>query len=664
MKNSLPIFILLALGFAGCETNAAKTPQSLVELQDATSAQCPSGGTVIVTGTDKNSSGALDEDEITGTRVVCNGVDSRTLVRVLEESPGVNCAEGGQRIETGADDDADGVLDDGEVDEVSYVCNGATGQSSLIRSDAEPAGEHCGEGGTAISSGLDDNGNGVLDDDEIDQTEYVCNGLPGSGMNSLVSVLAESAGANCPSGGYGIRSGLDTNGDFLLQPGEVQNTVYVCDGSNGATSLIRREDEPAGGNCPFGGQVVLTGLDADGNGYLDDMEAQNTSYVCHGADGADGIDGLNNLFETAPEPAGATCAAGGLWILSGPDSDGDGVLDSGEIQVQEVVCNGLDGLDGSDGTDGTDGTDGYNSLVLVTAEPVGANCATGGQKIQAGLDLDRDGVLDPGEATQTQYVCQGADGSDGLQSLVTVTVEPAGVHCAGGGILVQGGLDGDGDGILDAGEVTQTQYVCDGADGLDGLDGTDGLQSLVRQTAEPAGANCAAGGTRIQSGLDLNSSGVLDAGEVLQTQYVCNGADGSDGSNGLTALVRQTAEPAGANCATGGTRLDSGLDANVNGTLDSAEVAQTRYICNGIHGADGSDGSDGLTSLLRQTAEPVGANCATGGTKVQSGLDLNGSGVLDLGEVTSTQYVCNGMAGADGSDGTDGLTSLVRVTLE
>ncbi|MBU1412592.1 hypothetical protein KKC22_13860, partial [Myxococcota bacterium] len=616
MKNSLPIFILLALGFAGCETNAAKTPQSLVELQDATSAQCPSGGTVIVTGTDKNSSGALDEDEITGTRVVCNGVDSRTLVRVLEESPGVNCAEGGQRIETGADDDADGVLDDGEVDEVSYVCNGATGQSSLIRSDAEPAGEHCGEGGTAISSGLDDNGNGVLDDDEIDQTEYVCNGLPGSGMNSLVSVLAESAGANCPSGGYGIRSGLDTNGDFLLQPGEVQNTVYVCDGSDGATSLIRREDEPAGGNCPFGGQVVLTGLDADGNGYLDDMEAQNTSYVCHGADGADGIDGLNNLFETAPEPAGATCAAGGLWILSGPDSDGDGVLDSGEIQVQEVVCNGLDGLDGSDGTDGTDGTDGYNSLVLVTAEPVGANCATGGQKIQAGLDLDRDGVLDPGEATQTQYVCQGADGSDGLQSLVTVTVEPAGVHCAGGGILVQGGLDGDGDGILDAGEVTQTQYVCDGADGLDGLDGTDGLQSLVRQTAEPAGANCAAGGTRIQSGLDLNSSGVLDAGEVLQTQYVCNGADGSDGSNGLTALVRQTAEPAGANCATGGTRLDSGLDANVNGTLDSAEVAQTRYICNGIHGADGSDGSDGLTSLLRQTAEPVGANCATGGTKV------------------------------------------------
>ena len=643
MKKLTIIATALALVCAACETTTPAAPPSLVELQDATVEQCPSGGTVVVTGVDADRSGALEAGEIAATRVICNGEDGRMLVRVSKEPAGANCASGGTRIESGLDADGDGELAAGEVTDTQFACDGEDGQTSLIRSDAEPAGEHCGEGGTRVSSGLDDNGNGVLDDDEIDQTEYVCNGLPGSGMNSLVSVLEEAAGPNCAHGGFGLRSGLDVNGDFLLQPGEVQSTVYVCNGADGLTSLIRREDEPAGGNCPHGGQAVLTGVDSDGNGYLDDMEAQSTSFVCHGADGSNGV---SNLFETSPEPAGATCAAGGLWILSGPDSDADGVLDSDEIQVEEVVCNGLDGIDG---------TDGYNSLVRVTVEAVGANCAAGGRKIETGLDLDRDGVLDAGEVTQTQYVCHGADGSDGLSSLVTVTVEAAGANCATGGLRVQGGLDADADGVLDAGEVTQSQYVCDGADGLNGLDGTDGLTSLVLQTVEAAGVNCVDGGTKLQSGLDLDADGVLDVGEVLQTQYVCHGGDGS---NGLTALVRQTAEAAGANCATGGTKLESGLDANVNGTLDSAEIAQTRYICNGIHGADGSDG---LTSLVRVTAETAGVNCVDGGTKVQSGLDLNASGVLDVGEITATQYVCHG---ADGADGSDGLTSLVRVTVE
>jgi microcystin-dependent protein len=37
----------------------------------------------------------------------------------------------------------------------------------------------------------------------------------------------------------------------------------------------------------------------------------------------------------------------------------------------------------------------------------------------------------------------------------------------------------------------------------------------------------------------------------------------------------------GANCSGGGTKVDSGLDANANGTLDASEVASTSYVCNG-----------------------------------------------------------------------------------
>ncbi|MEY3049538.1 MAG: hypothetical protein RL365_1576, partial [Bacteroidota bacterium] len=74
-----------------------------------------------------------------------------------------------------------------------------------------------------------------------------------------------------------------------------------------------------------------------------------------------------------------------------------------------------------------------------------------------------------------------------------------------------------------------------------------------------------------------------------------NGTNGTNGSNGLNALVKTTAEPAGANCVAGGTKVETGLDANNNGVLDLAEinVAQTTYVCNGIQGQQGPTGATG-----------------------------------------------------------------------
>ncbi|MBU1243560.1 hypothetical protein KKD52_09855, partial [Myxococcota bacterium] len=677
-RTCLYLGVLLATTSCGDNTTKIiKSMHTLVSLQEADTAQCPYGGTVILSGVDLSENGVLEPEEVTQTQVVCNGNESdSTLVLVSDEPAGENCAGGGTKVETGIDDDRDGTLDAEEIDAVQYICDGTDGQTSLMRSETEPAGENCPEGGVKLSHGLDADGNGVLGDEEVQGVEYVCDGRPGTGMNSLVSIMDEAPGTNCEHGGYGLRSGLDLNGDHLLQPSEVENTVYVCDAADGFSSLIRREDEPAGGNCPFGGQAVMSGQDTDFNGYLDDMEVQNTSYVCHGADGIDGIDGvdgINNLFETTVEPAGTTCAAGGVWVISGPDTNRNDLLDASEIQVEQVICNG------EDGTDGADGEDGYGSLVLVTMESAGVNCTIGGQKIETGVDLDRDGVLDAGEVTQTQYVCQGADGADGLQSLLKITAETPGLNCATGGSRVESGLDANANDVLDVAEVQQTQFVCNGADGFDGgdgVDGADGLNSLVRVTAEAAGLNCTAGGTKIETGLDADADGILDVGEVLQTQYVCNGiagvdgCDGTDGANGLNSLVRVTAEAAGLNCMAGGTKIETGLDADSDGVLDPSEIAQTRYICNGADGSDGTNGSDGFNSLVTVFVVAPGVPCAAGGQRIEIGLDLDRDGVLDAGEVTQTQYVCNGAAGANGSDGsdgidgTDGLASLVRVTTE
>ncbi len=120
------------------------------------------------------------------------------------------------------------------------------------------------------------------------------------------------------------------------------------------------------------------------------------------------------------------------------------------------------------------------------------------------------------------------------------------------------------------------------------------------------------------------------------------------GSGGTRALIRVKAEPTGLNCGTGGSRIETGLDVNGNGELDPAEVTDTQFVCNGAMGPEGSMGQPGeaAASVLVQTLpEPAGMNCVNGGQRVFAGADTNGNGVLDLSEVSVTSYVCDGAPG-------------------
>jgi OmcA/MtrC family decaheme c-type cytochrome len=125
------------------------------------------------------------------------------------------------------------------------------------------------------------------------------------------------------------------------------------------------------------------------------------------------------------------------------------------------------------------------------------------------------------------------------------------------------------------------------------------------------------------------------------------------GDNGANALVSSSAEPAGANCPFGGTKLEVGVDANGNGTLEPSEVGATgtSYVCNG----------DGQTSLVRTSPEPAGANCPFGGTKIETGHDTNNDGTLDTDEInaSATTYVCNISPGGTISPST-GIIVAVR----
>ncbi len=74
------------------------------------------------------------------------------------------------------------------------------------------------------------------------------------------------------------------------------------------------------------------------------------------------------------------------------------------------------------------------------------------------------------------------------------------------------------------------------------------------------------------------------------------GVDGVDGQNGLTSLTVQTELAVGdANCPNSGVRIDSGLDADADGTLADSEITSTSYVC--VPGVNSVSSSELLTSL-------------------------------------------------------------------
>ena len=243
-------------------------------------------------------------------------------------------------------------------------------------------------------------------------------------------------------------------------------------------------------------------------------------------------------------------------------------------------------------------------MAKTTTEAAGANCATGGLKVEYGLDANSNGTLDAAEinTSLTKYVCNGAQGPQGLIG-------------ATGATGPQGPI-----GLTGATGAT-------GATGPAGTNGTNGKNTLAKTTTEAAGANCATGGVKVEYGLDANSNGTLDAAEIdaSLTKYICNGAIGATGATGPQGPIGLTGAtgpqgPIGLTGATGAT---------------------------GATGPQGPAGTNGKNTIVKTTNEAAGTNCPGGGVKLEYGLDANSNGTLDAAEINAslTKYVCNGDPG-------------------
>ena len=128
-----------------------------------------------------------------------------------------------------------------------------TGISSLVNTSDEPAGDNCENGGIKIEVGLDENGNGVLDSEEVvdSQTRYVCNGNDGSngssngvGGNSFFNSIEtiESDTQSVSSASYNNNDLITATGS-IWTTGAINSTVSWINTDGAVPNIIEHEYE-------------------------------------------------------------------------------------------------------------------------------------------------------------------------------------------------------------------------------------------------------------------------------------------------------------------------------------------------------------------------------------------------------------------------------------
>ena len=156
-----------------------------------------------------------------------------------------------------------------------------------------------------------------------------------------------------------------------------------------------------------------------------------------------------------------------------------------------------------------------------------------------------------------------------------------------------------------------------GQDGINGIDGQDGATGPAGAAgpsgqAGPAGAN----------GQDGATGPIGPQGPA--------GADGLDGPQGEQ-----------------GVQGAAGIDGNEGPIGPQGETGATGAAGNtgpiGPAGEIGPTGGEALQNLIQTSVESAGVNCTNGGVLIESGIDSNANGSLDPAEVTSSEYVCNGL---------------------
>lgn len=206
-------------------------------------------------------------------------------------------------------------------------------------------------------------------------------------------------------------------------------------------------------------------------------------------------------------------------------------------------------------------------------------------------------------------------------------------------------IQDNGDGTLTFNYLDGSTYTTGSLTGLGsvGPQGPQGVQG-------PAGQN----GTNGQSAYDIwlaqgNTGTQQDFLNTITGPQGIQGSAGQNGTNGQSAYDIWLAQ------GNNGTEKDflSAITGAQGLQGPKGDKGDTGAL--GLQGPKGTNGTNGLNALVKTTTEPAGVNCANGGTKIEIGLDQNNNDILDLNEVNTSQttYVCN--AGFNSSNNSIGI---------
>jgi ELWxxDGT repeat protein len=229
---------------------------------------CLTGGKKFQFGLDKNQDGGLNNEEVTFDVDICdgpvgqegehgsdgaNGLDgangsdgkdgANALVNIYPETAGPNCANGGTRLDVGTDEDNSGLLEEQEIEQTQYICDGGFTNTTLLTSISPPPPlMNCDAGGRMISHGLDngDGGgfeaNGNLEPGEVDATTTFCSRYVSDDQNiRIVRDINNSPHNPAPSELTALNKSLY----FVADDGVHGEELWKSDGSESGTVMVK-----------------------------------------------------------------------------------------------------------------------------------------------------------------------------------------------------------------------------------------------------------------------------------------------------------------------------------------------------------------------------------------------------------------------------------------